>query len=78
MVSLSFSSPLQDVDRPLEMIEAAHPTLAGGILLLDKARYGSVRGWVELIWMRFVCDFEQKSFFGDQEPEQILGVFFFR
>ena len=27
----------QDVDRPLEMIEAAHPTLGGGILLLDKA-----------------------------------------
>ena len=28
----------QDVDRPLEMIEAAHPTLGGGILLLDKAQ----------------------------------------
>lgn len=26
----------EDVDRPLEMIEAAHPTLGGGILLLDK------------------------------------------
>eukprot|EP00435_Cladocopium_sp_Y103_P066311 s31_g28.t1 len=25
-----------DVDRPLEMIQAAHPTLGGGILLLDK------------------------------------------
>ena len=28
--------PSQDVDRPIEMAEVVHPTLGGGILLLDK------------------------------------------
>lgn len=27
----------QDLDRPLEMVEMIHPTLGGGLLLLDKA-----------------------------------------
>lgn len=32
----SWIDPVQDVDRPIEMAEIVHPTLGGGILLLDK------------------------------------------
>ena len=45
----------QDGDRPMEMMEVVHPTLGGGMLLLDKVSCGSPANSQPFSLVKFLC-----------------------
>ena len=67
----SWIDPVQDVDRPIEMAEIVHPTLGGGILLLDKDSgdfLGEIlpsgsHGLVSFFWDGLFCLLKGRSLF---------------